>query len=211
VRAGAKPQGVDGTPCVLVFGKRWGRELRIPQRKGKGGYFVDWILVLLDVHGQPQEFVAVEIQSIDTTGSYRAARDAYLAGSTNVAPSKAGLNWENVSKRIFPQLIYKGHVLRREPMCKKGLFFISPTPVYERIRQRLARNLDPLHMQPGSLTFMWYDLEESVAPGSLRPLQQQGAFTTTVDQLALAFTAPQDLPPSGVYEAAILGDLTNKR
>jgi len=187
---------------VAVFGKRWGRELRIPQRRGAGSYFVDWILVLLRQGGDPAEFVAVEVQSIDTTGNYRAERDAYLEGRP-VTASDAGLNWENVSKRILPQLIYKGHVLRRERLCLKGLFFVSPTRVYDRIRQRLARNLDPLHMQPGSLTFMWYDLGPAAPPGQLRALTLRGHHTTTVDQVALAFTAPQDLPEAGVYEGAI--------
>ncbi len=188
---------------VAVFGKRWGRELRIPQRTGGGSYFVDWILVLLKDGGEPAEFVAVEVQSIDTTGNYRAERDAYISGQAFTQTSPAGLNWENVSKRILPQLIYKGHVLRRERLCLKGLFFISPTRVYERIRKRLARNLDPLHMQPGSLTFMWYELVPHVQHGLLRSLVLKGHVTTTVDQVALAFTAPQELPDAGVYEGAI--------
>ena len=28
---------------VVVFGKRWGKELRLPSRLTGGGYFVDWI------------------------------------------------------------------------------------------------------------------------------------------------------------------------
>ncbi|MEP7353063.1 MAG: hypothetical protein ABI824_07510 [Acidobacteriota bacterium] len=40
-------------PCVIVFGKRWGKELRLPSRaknaSGKvGAYFVDWILAHVD-------------------------------------------------------------------------------------------------------------------------------------------------------------------
>ena len=34
------------SPIAVVFGKRWGKELRLPQRGGRGGYFVDWILAL---------------------------------------------------------------------------------------------------------------------------------------------------------------------
>jgi hypothetical protein len=196
---------------VAVFGKKWGRELRIPQRRGSGGYFVDWILALLKPDGSPAEFVAVEVQAIDTTGNYRAERDAYLEGRLPETPSPAGLNWENVSKRILPQLIYKGHVLRREKLCLKGLFFVSPTRVHDRIRQRLARGLDSLHMQPGSLTFMWYDLGPPVPAGQIRELKLGGSFTTTVDQIALAFTAPQDMPEAGVYEGAIRSALKSNQ
>jgi hypothetical protein len=37
----------DGSD-VQVFGKRWGKELRLPNRSSGGGYFVDWILALVD-------------------------------------------------------------------------------------------------------------------------------------------------------------------
>ena len=52
-------------------------------------------------------------------------------GGTDRSPeySNAGMNWENVNKRILPQLIYKGHVLRREELCRKGLFFVCPKHV----------------------------------------------------------------------------------
>ena len=64
-------------PCVIVFGKRWGKELRLPSRArnagGKvGAYFVDWILAYVDAGGKLLGFVAIEVQSIDTTGNYQA-------------------------------------------------------------------------------------------------------------------------------------------
>jgi hypothetical protein len=192
---------------VAVFGKRWGKELRLPQRKGTGAYFVDWILALIGAGGKLQEFVALEVQAIDTTGNYRAERDAYLKGTEIDGYSKAGLNWENVSKRILPQIIYKGHVLRQEELCKKGIFFVCPTPVYERIQQRLGGTLRPYSLQPGALTFRWYDIGPDVAPRELRTLESGGRFTTTIDQVAHAFTEPADLPPAGVYQQAIENEL----
>ncbi len=194
-------------PIAVVFGKRWGKELRLPQRGGRGGYFVDWILALIDKAGTLLEFVAVEVQAIDTTGNYRAERSAHMRGKAFKGTSEAGLNWENVSKRILPQLIYKGHVLRQEPLCKKGMFFVCPTPVYTRVRERLGGEMRPYHFQPGSLTFSWYDLGSETAPSQRRQLVHQGNFTTTIDQVALAFTAPANLPPAGVYEEAIEAEL----
>lgn len=198
-------------PRVVVFGKRWGKELRLPQRGGRGGYFVDWILAMISSSGQLLEFVAVEVQAIDTTGNYRGERTAYMRGRPFRGTSEAGMNWENVSKRILPQLIYKGHVLRQEPLCKKGMFFVCPTPVYARIRDRLGGEMRPYHFQPGSLTFSWYDLAPEVGPGQRRGLVHQGNFTTTIDQVALAFTAPSNLPPAGVYQEAIEVELAAKR
>jgi hypothetical protein len=192
---------------VAVFGKRWGRELHLPQRGGIGSYFVDWILALLSPDGTLQEFVAVEVQAIDTTGNYRAEREAHMDGRPFAGDSKAGVNWENVSKRILPQLIYKGHVLRRERLCKKGLFFVCPTPVYQKITTRLGGNLLEYAMQPGSLTFRHYDLGPDLGQGLHRDLIHGGQLTTTVDQVATAFTSPTNLPDAGVYQKAIEEEL----
>lgn len=198
--AGKVPSG----KCrVAVFGKGWGKELRLPNRGKSGGYFVDWVLARLSASGELEEFVAIEVQSIDTTGNYQAERLAYLKGVKFEGSSTAGFNWENVNKRILPQIIYKGHVLRRERLCKSGLFFICPTPVYEKIRERLGGKLYEYAFQPGALTLMWYDVGAEVLSGKIRMLEQGGKFTTTVDQVANAFTSPSNLPSENVYEAAI--------
>jgi hypothetical protein len=189
--------------CVAVFGKGWGKELRLPTRGRSGAYFVDWVLAHVSAEGELISFVAVEVQSIDTTGNYRKERETYLREEPFQGKSTAGFNWENVNKRILPQIIYKGHVLRQEPLCQKGLFFVCPTPVYKKISERLGGGLRPYALQPGSLTIMWYDIGEPVAPGSQRALVSVGYFTTTIDQVALAFTAPSNLPPPQVYENAI--------
>lgn len=99
--------------AVAVFGHRWGGELRLPKRNGVGNYFADWVLARLDERGELAEFTSIEVQTIDTTGNYRASRAGLIDGRREVK-STVGLNWENVSKRIIPQLVYKGH------RCFKG-------------------------------------------------------------------------------------------
>jgi hypothetical protein len=54
---------------------------------------------------------------------------------------------------------------------------------------------------------MWYDIGAPVDPGELRGLLSVGKFTTTIDQVALAFTSPSNLPPPLVYENAIRASL----
>ncbi|MEX2300467.1 MAG: NotI family restriction endonuclease [Bryobacterales bacterium] len=180
--------------CITVFGKGWGKELRLPTRGRSGAYFVDWVLAHISAEGDLINFVAVEVQSIDTTGNYRSERETYLREETFSSTSTAGFNWENVNKRILPQIIYKGHVLRQEPLCQKGLFFVCPTPVYAKISERLGGGLRPYPIQPGSLTIMCYDIGTPVPAGQQRALEAGGQFTTTIDQVALAFTAPSNLP-----------------
>lgn len=193
-------------PSVAVFGKKWGGELRLPQRSGSGGYFVDWVLAKLNADGALEEFVAVEVQTIDTTGNYRNGVLA-LEESRTQEKTTAGLNWENVSKRILPQLIYKGQVLQREELCKKGLFFVCPEPVYKRIMGRLGgqEGLLKYSLQPASISFLTYnyDFSEHTDHGSLVPLTKIGIHTTTVYKVQEAFNNIE-LPDENVYRDGIL-------
>ena len=200
---------------IAVFGKYWGKELPLPRPKGKKAsrastYYVDWVLARLNAAGELEEIIAVEVQTIDTTGSYRDQSESFFrgeryTGGTDRSPeySNAGMNWENVNKRILPQLIYKGHVLRREELCRKGLFFVCPKQVYDRIRDRLGGNLHDYRPGQGTITFRSYELGAAGELGSHRPMTLHGQFTTTVDQVALAFTSPMNLPGADVYAAAI--------
>lgn len=191
---------------IAVFGKRWGGELRLPQKSGSGGYFVDWVLAKLDTAGELEEFVAVEVQTIDTTGNYRNGFSA-LKDNRSIVKTSAGLNWENVSKRILPQLIYKGQVLQREELCKKGLFFVCPEPVFEHITNRLGgqQGLIRYALQPASITFVAYnhDLAKAPTDGELVPLKEILSHSTTVYKVQEAFNNVT-LPEENVYRNAIL-------
>lgn len=191
---------------VAVFGRKWGGELRLPQKDGLGGYFVDWVLALLDGTGELVEFVAVEVQTIDTTGNYRPSRTALLEDERQIVDSTVGLNWENVSKRILPQLIYKGQVLQRENKCRKGLFFVCPTAVYRRIARRLGGEMALIEyaMQPASITFLAYDLDSSspFIDGDSLPLIGVQQRSTTVYRVQEAFNNVT-LPEANVYEKAL--------
>lgn len=207
---------------VAVFGKYWGSELSIPQPQNPdgpseiGGFYIDYVLARLDSSGSIAEFTAVEIQTIDTTNSYREQSEAFFSGKPFVdrrgnCPgwSTVGLNWANVSKRILPQLIYKGYVLRRERLCGKGLFFVCPTAVLRRVRSRLGTRLLEYPIAAGTITFQAYDLGPEVQCGMRRDLVKGETFTTTVEQVAYAFVSPVNLPPLGVYETAISAAIGN--
>ena len=190
--------------AIAVFGHGWGGELRLPQRKGVGSYFVDWVLAYLDKKGVLREFTAIEVQTIDTTGNYRLAREALLNGR-KIESDTVGLNWENVSKRILPQLIYKGQVLQREDLCKTGLFFVCPNPVYERVLNRLGgkERIPRFPTQPASIHFISYDyVNERPRDGKIPSLGIIEEHCTTVYKVQEAFSA-LDLPEGNVYRDAI--------
>lgn len=192
---------------VAVFGKGFGGELRLPQKDGKGGYFVDWVLALLDESGDLEEFVAVEVQTIDTTGNYRSGRTALLTELRPIVKTSVGLNWENVSKRILPQLIYKGQVLQREELCRKGLFFVCPEQVHKRIMSRLdwSDGVAKYPLQPASITFLPYRHVNSELniDGQMVELKSTGVHSTTVYKVQEAFNNVT-LPEANMYKKAIL-------
>ena len=151
-----------------------------------------------------KEFTAIEVQTIDTTGNYRTAREALL-NEREIVDDTVGLNWENVSKRIIPQLIYKGQVLQREDLCKTGLFFICPQPVYERVINRLGGKykIPKFPSQPASIHFVSYDyIREDNKDGIIRSLDVIEEHCTTVYKIQEAFSA-LNLPEGNVYRDAI--------
>lgn len=205
----AVDKAIKENGAVAVFGHGWGGELRLPQRKGTGSYFVDWVLTRLDGKGQLIEFTAIEVQTIDTTGNYQTARKELL-DEGNIVADTVGLNWENVNKRIIPQLIYKGQVLQREELCKAGLFFVSPLPIYNRVLERLGGKdrIPQFPYQPASIHFLAYDriTPQKEVDGKIMKLGFTEEHCTTVYKVQEAFSAVT-LPEGNVYRDAILRSL----
>ena len=204
-RAAVEKAKVEGG-AIAVFGHGWGGELRLPQRQGVGSYFVDWVLARLDGGGQLVDFTAIEVQTIDTTGKYSDAQKALKKGRKIVADT-VGLNWENVSKRIIPQIIYKGQVLQREELCKTGLYFVCPTPIYNRVLARLGgkERIPSFPTQPAAIHFIAYDYTKpfsDVPKGHYVPLDVIEEHCTTVYKVQEAFSAV-NLPDGNVYGNAI--------
>ena len=192
--------------AIAVFGHGWGGELRLPQRQGIGSYFVDWVLARLDGNGQLVDFTAIEVQTIDTTGSYGKAQSA-LRRDRSIVVDTVGLNWENVSKRIIPQIIYKGQVLQREELCHTGLYFVCPTPIYRRVLARLGGKdrIPAFPTQPAAIHFIAYDYVRQfneVDNGKIVPLDVIEEHCTTVYKVQEAFSAV-NLPDGNVYGNAI--------
>ena len=209
----AVPKAKKEGGAIAVFGHGWGGELRLPQRQGTGSYFVDWVLARLDGKGNLVEFTAIEVQTIDTTGKYSAAQKA-LKKDRSIISDTVGLNWENVSKRIIPQIIYKGQVLQREELCRTGLYFVCPTPIYKRVLNRLGGKdkIPTFPTQPAAIHFVAYDYTEQfdkVSQGSIVPLGVIEEHCTTVYKVQEAFSAVS-LPEGNVYGNAIKKCLYDK-
>ena len=104
-------------------------------------------------------------------------------------------------------MIYKGQILQREELCRSGLFFVCPAPVFERIMERLGGQdgLVRYALQPASITFAVYDYDMPDKPvfESLIPLKNTLNHSTTVYKVQEAFNNVT-LPVENVYRDAIL-------
>lgn len=195
-----------GRVQIGVFGQGWGSEVKLPPSlEGGASYSVDFTLIAVSPEGDLLAILPVEVQSIDTTDSYKSGVEAHeLDGS--VTQTKAGLNWENVSKRILPQLIVKGLMLQGERLSTHGIYFVTPEPVFKKIAARLGgmERLREIPTQPGSITFVRYGYEEYPSTDGL-PLELVVTGTTTIStsDMSIAFISPQNLPPAGSYEARL--------
>jgi len=200
--------GTQNGKGVVALGHNFGKEVRVPLpasrgRKRTGFFYTDWVLAQITRTRGLGNFVGVEVQSIDITGNYRAAQAAYMKRAKQAPSSGHGLNWENVNKRILPQVIFKGRVLQRERMCEKGLYFIVPEAMYERILQRLGGDLEEYPPGRGSVTFFRYAILSGARSGQIRSVEKVGTTRTNVESIAARFSGGRDLPDQGEFEQHI--------
>lgn len=69
---------------------------------------VDAVLADFDDDENVRQFVSVEFQTVDITGSYFPAYISLINAEQLDAPPKYNFNWRNVYKRYIMQLIFKG-------------------------------------------------------------------------------------------------------
>lgn len=70
---------------------------------------VDFVIADVGNGGEIKQFLSVELQAIDITGSVMPAYEALRAGKDMARRPTYGLNWSNVYKRYITQLIRKGY------------------------------------------------------------------------------------------------------
>jgi hypothetical protein len=137
-----REQALTFDECAIAFGQNSGREVTI---NSNGKLSLDWVIQRYKrINGKlvAQDYIGIEVQSIDITGNYRdnwqAYRDIKFGSRPNVVPDSGhGLNWANVHKRLIPQIIRKGNVYSFTKRCS-AFFFILPDLVYEKFEQILG-------------------------------------------------------------------------
>lgn len=163
-----------------------------PEVKMSGFGNVDFVIADVKEDGEVDQFLSVELQAIDITGSVFAAYQALRANADLERRPTYGLNWDNVYKRYITQLIRKGYFHHH---WKSKIVAVIPEQVYQYIvgRADFIRSPDVKSAQV-NIIFMTYRLEDDpTRPGEYRPalVTVEGTSHSSLQNAILYKEAPQ--------------------
>jgi hypothetical protein len=139
-----------------------------PEVKMTGFGNVDFVIADVQENGEVDQFLSVELQAIDITGSVFKAYTALRASTDLEKRPTYGLNWDNVYKRYVTQLIRKGYFHHH---WKSKIVAVIPEQVYQHIVGRADFMRSPDVKSPQvNIIFMTYRLEhDPTRSGEYRP------------------------------------------
>jgi hypothetical protein len=192
---------------VVAFGQKSGKEFQV---NSNGSLSMDWILQSYAHNADrlvPQEFIGLEIQSIDITGNYRDNWEAYRkikeGTLVNEVPrSGHGLNWANVHKRLIPQIIRKGNVYSKMDRCV-GFYFILPDTVYKKFEQVIGDIPTVGGPSRENLSVITFKLDKNTAFGEQRKLEMVRQVHYSLAEIAAAFIGNTSVDAPGQLEKSL--------
>lgn len=138
-----------------------------PEVKMTGFGNVDFVIADMGSDGSVGQFLSVELQAIDITGSVAPAYEALRQSKELAARPSYGLNWDNVYKRYITQLIRKGYFHHH---WKSKIVAVMQDHVYQNIVERadFLRSGD-VKSDTVNIIFMAYRYEDDPDhPGEFR-------------------------------------------
>ena len=119
----------------------------------KGFGKVDFVIADVDAESnQVKEFISVELQAVDISGSVSSAFEATCNSQMLDRRPSFGFNWANVRKRYVSQLIAKGFFHHH---WNSRIVAVLQTAVYNEFRKYIE--FDELVPSQGNIVFMLYD------------------------------------------------------
>ncbi len=183
--------------CIVALGQNSGREVKLSKMS------MDWVLAHIK-KGALVDYVGIEVQSIDITGNYRDAWYAARDRKPVIPPSRHGLNWANVHKRLIPQIIRKSLIYSKSSLVKKGLYFVVPEAVYQRFEEIIGTDIPTVSQSSKDVISVFtYDLEGPVAHGQIRGLVRKRIVRFRLDEFSLRFITGPNLPAGKVLDDKI--------
>lgn len=163
-----------------------------PEVKMAGFGNVDFVIADVKEDGEVDQFLSVELQAIDITGS---VFKAYQALRTNTDLDKRptyGFNWDNVYKRYITQLIRKGYFHHH---WKSKIVAVIPDQVYQYITERADfMRVSDVASPTVNIIFMTYRMgDDPDRPGEYKPklVTVEGTSHSNLQNAILYKEAPQ--------------------
>ena len=152
---------------------------------------VDFVIADVGKRGEIGQFLSVELQAIDITGTVMDAYQALRAGKTMESKKSYGLNWGNVYKRYITQLIRKGYFHHH---WGTKIVAVMQDVVYQYVREWADFMRSPdVKGNTVNIIFMSYRYEEDPEnPGAKRFLlnEVEGTSHANLQQAVLYKEAP---------------------
>lgn len=162
-----------------------------PEVKMKGFGNVDFVIADMLDGGDIGQFLSVELQAIDITGSVRDAYDALVSGGLLPKNPSFGLNWKNVYKRYITQLIAKGYYHHH---WKTKIVAVIQEQVYNYIKNEADFMCSPDVKNPNvNIIFMTYAFDhDPERPGQYLPVLKtvEGTSHSNLQNAILYKNAP---------------------
>ena len=131
--------------------------------KMKGFGYVDFVLADIDpATNTVGNFVSVELQAVDTTGSFEKAYSAVLNSQTLDCRPAYGINWANVRKRYITQLVTKGFFHHH---WKSRIVAVIQTSLYNSFRSHIHFDELPI-TDESNIVFMLYSYQPVLGSGT---------------------------------------------
>lgn len=177
------------------------REKIAPAREVKMGKVGNVDMVICDTSKLPliEDFVSVELQAIDITGSVSDAYTLHLNKQDLSAPPKYNFNTANVFKRYLTQLIKKGYF---HSTWRKKIVAVVQDFLLEDIRKRVRFAATDPKDENTSIVFMSYSLDtQSVDDEGFYTLKLKEVVGTEHSALMNAVVYEQPPDPEQFKEA----------
>lgn len=162
---------------------------------------VDMVIADLDQSaGVIRQFVSVELQAVDLSGTVEPAYSGVL-NNLEMVETNYGVNWANVRKRFVEQLVSKGFYHHQ---WGTRVVAVMQTPLYDKLREHIQ--FDELSVGKRGVVdvmFLLYDYLESSGDNGDHKLMFDRAVGTSHSSLMM-HTLYQNPPPKHAFAARIL-------
>lgn len=161
---------------------------------------VDMVIADLSDDGSMiKNFVSIELQAVDITGTYEPAYTSIVVNSPLERRPTYNFNYKNVQKRFITQLIDKGFFHHH---WGTKIIAVVQDVIYDNLKERI--NFPEVSLEHSNVVFMRYGMELIETPEGRRyELKLHGISGTTHNELMMS-SFYQKTPPKAEFCKRIL-------